>query len=131
LENRKFTINGDEIKLYSDPNKIKQIILNIFTNAFKFTDANNGKIAVQLEQCEGFVKIEVEDNGKGIPAQDLLYVFDRFYQASNVSKTNTEGTGLGLAICKHLIELLNGSISVKSTENEATTFTLKISDYKY
>jgi len=129
LENRTIKLKGDKIELYSDFNKLKQIILNIFTNAVKFTDAKTGQIKVRLEKSNGMVKLQITDNGVGIPAQDLLYVFDRFYQASNVNKANKEGTGLGLSISKHLTELLKGNIYVKSIEHESTKFTIEIKDY--
>lgn len=128
LENRTITLQGEEVELYSDPNKIKQIFLNILTNAVKFTDSNNGKIVVNLKKFNGKLNIKITDNGLGIPAQDLNYVFDRFYQASNVNKTKIEGTGLGLSISKHLIELLKGNISVKSKKNE-TQFIIELKDY--
>jgi len=129
LDNRTLKITGDEVELYSDPNKIKQVILNILTNAIKFTDSTVGCIEVNIKKLHNKVKFEITDNGLGIPAQDLLYIFDRFYQASNVSKTNKEGTGLGLSISKHLVEILEGSINVKSIENEETKFTIMIRDY--
>lgn len=129
LENRVLQLKGEDAELYSDPDKIKQVILNILTNAIKFTDSNLGKIDVELASNNGTIKLKITDNGLGIPAQDLNYVFDRFFQASNVSKTKSEGTGLGLSISKHLIELLKGNISVKSIENEETAFTIELENY--
>jgi len=106
--------------IYSDYEKLRQIITNLITNAFKYT--HNGEVIVACnfknEQCRFMVK----DTGIGIPEKDLNHIFDRFYRGSNVNEAVIRGTGLGLSIVKELIDLLNGKIWVESEVGKGTTF---------
>jgi PAS domain S-box-containing protein len=111
--------------IVGDPVRLHQIILNLVSNAVKFT--HKGKIIVSvrlLHQDEKKVKIEfaVTDTGIGIPAAKLDSIFDNFQQASSGTARVYGGTGLGLAIVKQLVTSQGGSISVKSKEGEGSTF---------
>ncbi len=113
-----------------DREKIRQICNNLLSNAIKYTSSGQ-KIIISLETTtiaatnESFVILCISDTGKGIPAEDLPYIFDRFYQANDtISKAG--GTGIGLALTKELIQLLNGEIKVTSEINKGTTFTVKL-----
>mgnify|MGYP000078861017 FL=1 len=108
-----------------DEEKIQLIVYNLLSNAIKFTP-NGGKIIfhgrVQEEGAEKVLQLKVQDSGPGIPAADLPYIFDRFYQVDNPNVTNQGGTGIGLALTKQLIELMGGEIEVSSEEGQGSLF---------
>ncbi|TSA35437.1 MAG: response regulator [Porphyromonadaceae bacterium] len=125
-----FSKNADSVIACFDADKVEKIIYNLLSNAFKFTNPG-GKIDVSVEASyidgttsEGKeVVIKVEDNGIGIPEEQIKHIFDRFYQVkSNVIK----GTGIGLALTRDLVSLLKGSIQVKSVLNKGTCFTVML-----
>lgn len=110
-----------------DPDKIKDIVSNLLSNALKFTSAGGQiKLAVGGGQLVGDknIFILVEDTGIGIPAEKLPHIFDRFYQADDSATRHGEGTGIGLALTKELVKLLGGDIKVKSGVNEGSIFTV-------
>jgi len=105
-----------------DPNRLQQVLWNIFSNAVKFTP-RGGRISVVLERVNSHVEICVEDTGVGIRADFLPFVFDRFRQADPSTTRRYSGLGLGLSIVKNLIEMHGGSVRVKSPgENHGSTF---------
>ena len=106
-----------------DPARLRQVLTNLLTNAIKFTPAG-GLIETRLSRDESFGILEVSDNGEGIPADFLPFVFDRRSQAT---ERRFAGLGLGLAIVKHIIELHHGSVQVRSEgEGKGATFTVRI-----
>lgn len=107
-----------------DPNRLRQILLNLLTNAVKFTP-EGGKIEVSLAAVDSSVEIKVKDNGAGISPDFLPFVFERFSQdAANREKNG--GLGLGLAIVRQLTDLHGGAVSVESDgENKGSTFTVR------
>jgi len=108
-----------------DTQKMEQIFLNLFSNAFKFTGPG-GRIDVSMETSgSGFIDIRVKDTGKGIPKEQLPYIFDRFYQADLSSTRKYDGTGIGLSLVQELVELHNGSIGVFSEEGAGTEFVIQ------
>ncbi len=109
--------------IYSDRDKIKQILINLIGNAIKFT--NKGRVTVRATVVDSRIQIRVEDTGIGVSAQDLPHLFDKFYQAKQI-RTSFDGTGLGLSICKAFAELLGGSISVSSVEGSGSCFTVEL-----
>jgi len=110
--------------IYSDENRIKQVIKNLLSNALKFI--KEGNIDLLIEDDDKYVKIDVIDEGIGIEEEKLEHIFDRFKQADGSTTRQYGGTGLGLAICKELLHLLDGDIKVKSEVNVGTTFTVLI-----
>jgi signal transduction histidine kinase/DNA-binding response OmpR family regulator len=100
-------------KITCDPQRLQQIIWNLLTNAVKFTPAD-GEIMLTLAQNKKTIQIIVSDNGEGISADFLPFVFDRFRQADSSSTRKHNGLGLGLAIVRHLAELHGGSVAVTS-----------------
>jgi signal transduction histidine kinase len=101
-----------------------QIIGNLLTNAIKFTP-EGGRITVRLELVENYAQITVSDSGKGISADLLPYIFDRFRQGNTTKRQ--AGLGLGLAIARHLVELHGGNIYAESAgEGKGATFTVKL-----
>ncbi len=110
----------------SDRNVIKNILINLLSNASKYSDEGK-EIEVLISLFDNGIQIDVIDSGIGIPKEEQEKVFtSRFFRAGNV--TNIEGTGLGLTIVKKYLSLINGDISFKSTENIGTTFTITISN---
>ncbi len=101
--------------IIGDKNRIKQVLINLLDNSFKFTPAG-GKVTLTTDKIQDSVLIEVEDNGCGISKEDLPYIMERFYKGKN-SKSNS---GLGLSICDEIIKLHGGSMEIKSKLNEGT-----------
>ncbi|MBP7842439.1 HAMP domain-containing histidine kinase [Candidatus Woesebacteria bacterium] len=98
---------------------------NLLTNANKYTNVG-GKVEVFLRQKAGVVIIEISDNGIGIPLSEQKSIFNRFYRATNVTKTVTDGTGLGLYLAKAIINASGGDIGFSSQEGVGTTFWITI-----
>ncbi len=112
------TISGDE-------EKIKVVMNNLFSNAIKFTD-QGGRIETFVKEKNGHIQMVVKDNGKGITADFLPYIFDRFRQDDNSSTRIYGGLGLGLAISNHIVKLHNGSIEANSEgEGKGATFIVR------
>ncbi len=117
------TANSPVIKLWFDRNWLDKVIFNLLSNAFKFT-GKSGFIHIRIHQDlkAGQVRIEVEDNGKGMTDEQARHAFDRFYSGLNADF----GTGLGLALSREIIHLHKGSITVKSEKNVGTEFTIML-----
>lgn len=109
--------------IWADADRVQQILINLFTNAFKFTTEGNVTITVIRDpQQDGFLLFSVSDTGTGIPDEDIGQVFDRFHKASNSLEQKRVGTGLGLAICKELVTRHGGEIWVESQMGVGTQF---------
>ena len=122
-KNIKIEYNLEKIKAHIDKEKISQVIVNLISNAIRYTNCNCerlGKIIIRLYKEENLIKISVKDNGIGIPKKSLDYIFERFYRVDKSRCRNTGGTGVGLTICKSIIDLHNGNIEVKSEVNKGS-----------
>ena len=109
-----------------DPDRLQQVVWNLLSNAVKFTP-KNGRVQVRLERVDSHVEIVISDTGKGIEAEFLPHVFDRFRQSDGSMTRRHGGLGLGLAIARQLVELHGGSVSAESSgENEGATFTVDL-----
>jgi two-component system NtrC family sensor kinase len=108
--------------LFANPVQVRRLVENLLENAIKYTP-QGGSIAVSASTEQNQVILQIADNGIGIPALDLPYVFDKFYRASNAS-ADVVGTGLGLAIVKSIVDQHQGRIWVDSTVGKGTTFTI-------
>jgi heavy metal sensor kinase len=115
----------ESVVLQADRDRLHQLIFNLLDNAIKYTQ-ENGKINVSLRVQDGEAFVVVEDNGMGIPEEDLRYVFDRFYRVSKARSLETPGSGLGLSICRMIAETHKGSIDLASLAGEGSTFTLRL-----
>lgn len=109
-----------------DPDKIKQVILNLFHNSVQHTDAAKGIIHISLHARNTEAKLAVRDNGTGIPADHLPHVFERFYRSDSSRTRKYGGSGLGLSITKSLIEAHGGTIRVESPPGKGATFTITL-----
>ena len=120
-----FISEEDAYFLYVDQEKIEEVIINVLSNAFKYTPTE-GRIKVQVKQvnkeAKELLEVSISDTGTGIPEQELAHVFDRFYQASNANHHDVTGTGIGLALVKELVELHKGNIRVESGLGQGSTF---------
>lgn len=114
--------------VWMDPDRIRQILTNLVSNAIKFTDTGHVKVHASLAPPgdEPGLLLKVEDTGIGIPEEKVEAIFDPFQQADASTTREHEGTGLGLAITKRLVDLMDGAISVDSTPEEGTTFRVRI-----
>ena len=108
-----------------DPQRVGQVLRNLLDNALTHTPPG-GEIAVAAHAGGQWVEVSVRDTGSGIAAEDLPYVFERFYRADKSRSRATGGAGLGLAIARSLVEAHGGRIWVESTEGEGCTFTLAL-----
>lgn len=106
--------------LLGDPDRIKQILVNLIGNALKFTQEGEIKVNITWEQEK--LHFEVQDTGCGIPEDKISTLFAPFTQVNNSSNRSFEGTGLGLAICKQLVDEMNGTISLTSVLNKGSCF---------
>ncbi len=111
--------------LHFDPGKMEQILNNLVSNALKFTP-EDGKVTVEVTLADDgkSLRIDVTDTGPGIPEAHLPYVFDRFYQATEISPGGEAGSGIGLALTRELVILHRGDISVRNTESGGACFTV-------
>lgn len=102
-------------KIIADENRIKQVLINLLDNSFKFTP-DGGKVIIRTSQVQNNIKIQIEDNGIGIGEEDLPYIKDRFYKGKN-SQSNS---GLGLSICDEIVKLHGGFMKINSECNKGT-----------
>jgi PAS domain S-box-containing protein len=125
-------LKEDNIFIYVDGNRLKQILVNLIGNAIKFTSQGFVKLLVMIKPAEkencAEVIFQVEDSGIGIAQDFLAQVFEPFSQEERFADNSKSGTGLGLSISKKLIELMDGHLSVISKEGEGSTFTVKLGD---
>ncbi len=98
----------------ADAFRVAQVLRNLLGNAVRHT--TEGSITVRVESVDGWVRLSVEDTGEGIPAEDLPFIFERFYRADASRASATGGVGLGLSISKHIIEDQGGQVFATSTE---------------
>lgn len=109
----------------ADYSLLQTVILNLLRNAMQYTPAR-GEISVSLVQENSMARISVSDNGIGIPEDALPYIFNRFYRVDKARARESGGSGLGLAICKHIVELQQGQISVRSQVDTGTSFSVTL-----
>ncbi len=107
-----------------DPDRIREVITNIFDNACKYTA--EGKVSLGLTGNEGVVQVYVRDTGAGIPAEDIPHLFQKFYRVDNSATRTIGGTGLGLFICRKIVELYQGRIWVESELGKGSTFYINL-----
>jgi len=126
----KFSYNFPEEKRTTcfDQDKLEKILNNLLSNAFKFTpEGGEVKCVVKLSDPEkNLIEISIQDTGRGIPADQLDKIFDRFHQVEESHEMETVGTGIGLSLTKELVNLLHGDIKVESDEGKGTSFIIRL-----
>lgn len=115
----------NETVIEGDRDRLKQIIINLVSNAVNYSH-EDGHIIIDIKENKEAVHIIVSDNGIGIPEESISRVFERFYRVDKARSRHSGGTGLGLAIVKHLVETHQGEIKLESTEDKGTTFTVTL-----
>ena len=120
-----YQFENEDIDLWEYSGYIRQILLNIIENAIKYT-GQNGNVKVRQYVKQDKVFIEIQDNGIGIPKEDIDRVFERFYRVDKARSRSVGGTGLGLAITKHMVKALNGNIKLESELGVGSKFTIEL-----
>ena len=111
--------------LWVDRFRFEQVMHNLFDNAFKYTPLE-GQIRVRVVGGPDRVELSVEDNGAGIPEEDLPHVFERFYRVDKARSRKYGGTGLGLSIVKHIVTLHGGTVRAESTLQMSTRIIISL-----
>jgi len=120
-----FTKAGEDMQVYGDRDRLKQVMTNLIDNAIKYT-ASGGIIEVGTEQAKDYCTISVHDTGIGIPEEDLPRIAERFYRVDRDRSREVGGTGLGLAIVKHIMEAHKSELQIESTVNAGSTFSFRL-----
>lgn len=118
-----------QTKIIADPEQMKRVINNIVGNSVKYMDKEKGRIDIRILDEHDSVRIEIEDNGKGIGARDLPNIFDRFYRTDSSRNSSQGGSGIGLSIVRKIIEDHGGYIWATSREGEGTCMHFVIRKY--
>lgn len=108
----------------TDPNRIREVLTNLFDNAVKYTPA--GMVSLGITGDKNVVQLFVKDTGSGIPADDISHLFQKFYRVDSTATRTIGGTGLGLFICRKIVELYNGRIWVESELGKGSTFYINL-----
>ena len=119
-----------DVQVIADGEQIRRVIHNIVSNAIKYMEKPKGIIQLRVKDVGDFIQVEIEDNGKGIAAKDLPYIFDRFYRTDASRNSATGGSGIGLSIVKKIIEDHGGKIWATSKEDSGTTMYFVIRKYQ-
>ncbi len=125
-----FNYADDNVVIIADPEQLKRVIHNIIGNSIKYLDKEKGFINIRIKDVGDFIQVEMEDNGKGITAKDLPYIFDRFYRADSSRNSATGGSGIGLSIVKKIIEDHGGKIWATSKESTGTIMYFVLRKYQ-
>lgn len=120
----------DDVQIIADAEQIKRVINNIVGNSKKYSDKEKKRIRMTIKDVGDFVQVEIEDNGKGIAAKDLPYIFDRFYRTDASRNSSRGGSGIGLSIVKKIMEDHGGKIWVTSKEGTGTVMYFVIRKYQ-
>ena len=135
LENRNIQLNYSNLVesdtiIIADPEQLKKVINNIISNSVKYMDKRNGVIDIRLLDEVDSIRVEIEDNGKGIAQKDLSKIFDRFYRTDASRNSAQGGSGIGLSIVRKIIEDHGGYIWATSKEGEGTCMHFVIRKYR-
>ncbi len=120
----------DDVMIIADPEQMRRVIGNIINNTVKYLDKPHGRINLRIKDVGVFIQVEIEDNGIGIAAKDLPYIFDRFYRTDASRNSATGGSGIGLSIVKKIIEDHGGKIWATSKEGIGTVMYFVIRKYQ-
>ncbi len=119
-----------DVKIIADAEQLKRVINNIVSNAIKYMNKSDKQIHLRVKDVGDFVQVEIEDNGKGIGAKELPYIFERFYRTDASRNSSTGGSGIGLSIVKKIVEEHGGKIWATSKEDVGTIMYFVIRKYQ-
>ena len=114
----------NQLQLFGDKDKIKQVMVNLLQNAIKYTE--KGSVEISVEEKDRSATVIVKDTGIGIPEKYLDRIFERFYRVDKARSKSVGGTGLGLAIVKHIVEAHGSKVFVKSAVDEGSEFSFRL-----
>ena len=118
------------VQMIADAEQMKRVINNIVGNSKKYSDKSERKIQMRIKDVGDFIQVEIEDNGRGIAAKDLPYIFDRFYRTDASRNSSKGGSGIGLSIVKKIMEDHGGKIWASSKEGVGTVMYLVLRKYQ-
>lgn len=137
LESKNIELNytnlvPEDVRIIADPEQLKRVINNIISNSVKYMDKEKEKgiIDIRILNDSDSIRVEIEDNGRGIPAKDLPNIFERFYRTDSSRNSSKGGSGIGLSIVKKIVEDHGGYIWATSKENEGTCMHFVIRKYE-
>ena len=115
----------ENIQIEADKSKLNQVLINILSNAYKFTD-KDGSVRIYIKEYKEYYELHIQDTGRGIKQEDLTRIFERFYRGEKSRNRETGGAGIGLTIVKKIIEAHGWIIDVNSAERQGSVFIIKI-----
>jgi signal transduction histidine kinase len=115
--------SGEPLWIIGDALRLEQVFYNLLGNAIRYSP-QGGTITVLVAPEDDMVRIDIRDQGIGVPESDLPHLFERFYRASNVSANNISGVGIGLYVVQEIIRLHGGKVMVTSEEQHGSTFSI-------
>ena len=116
----------EPVAIEGDSRQLKKVLYNLLSNAFKFSDPQEGRVWIRLAVKDQSIELEVEDNGIGIPRDQLTRIFDRFTQVEGGATRRYEGSGIGLALVKEIVGLHGGTIAAESDLGRGSIFTITV-----
>ena len=116
----------EPVAMVADSRQLKKVLYNLLSNAFKFSDPQEGRVWIRLVVKDQSIELEVEDNGIGIPRDQLTRIFDRFTQVEGGATRRYEGSGIGLALVKEIVALHGGAIAVESDLGRGSIFSITL-----
>jgi len=120
------TVDAPEsLEIQTSPDLLYRCVSNLVDNAIKYS-GDGSVVAIRVSKQDSQARIEVADNGRGIPAEEVSKIFNRFYRVDRGRSRREGGSGLGLAIVQDVVEALGGDVSVRSTVGEGTTFAITL-----
>jgi len=114
----------DRVELSVDPDRVRSVLKNVLDNAIKYSFNNSNPVKIFIENHKPYIVVRIQDNGVGIPEDELPYVFEPFYRVDKSRSKDTGGYGLGLSLCKTVMEAHQGKIEIESSLNKGTTVSL-------
>lgn len=124
-----FNYADKDTMIIADPEQLKRVINNIVSNSVKYIGKKQGTLNIRINDEGDFIMVEIEDNGKGMDAKELPYIFDRFYRTDASRNSNQGGSGIGLSIVKKIVEAHGGKIWATSRPGTGTTMHFVIRKY--
>ena len=125
-----YNLVSDDTMIIADPEQLKRVINNIVGNSIKYLDKEKGTIEIRILDEMDSIRVEIEDNGRGIAAKDLSRIFERFYRTDESRNSSKGGSGIGLSIVKKIVEDHGGYIWATSKESEGTCMHFVIRKYR-